>query len=49
MPLSVPVPSRRGVTKVTLDQCISAFVKEEILEKDDAWSAYFTRNDRSEY
>ncbi|KAM0752242.1 hypothetical protein T439DRAFT_299975 [Meredithblackwellia eburnea MCA 4105] len=38
MPLSVPIPSGRGIGRVDLQQCISAFVREEILEKDDAWN-----------
>ncbi|KAI5480650.1 ubiquitin carboxyl-terminal hydrolase 8 [Pseudohyphozyma bogoriensis] len=38
MPLSVPVPTGRGVNKVALMDCIAAFVKEEILEKEDAWN-----------
>ena len=37
MYLSVPIPSSRTLHKVTLEQCIEAFVKEEILEKDDMW------------
>lgn len=37
MPLSIPVPSGKGITKVSLDECIRSFVREEILEKDDAW------------
>lgn len=37
MPLSIPVPAGRGITKATLDECLTAFVKEEILDKDDSW------------
>ncbi|CAO3672678.1 unnamed protein product [Umbelopsis ramanniana] len=38
MTLSLPIPaSRRGPSQVTLQQCIDYFVREEILEKDDAW------------
>ncbi|GAA5999531.1 hypothetical protein JCM5350_000048 [Sporobolomyces pararoseus] len=37
MPLSVPIPSHRGLHKVTLMSCLEAFVKDEILDKDDAW------------
>ncbi|KAK4051132.1 ubiquitin-specific protease doa4 [Microbotryomycetes sp. JL201] len=37
MPLSIPIPSGRGASKATLEECISAFVREEILDKDDAW------------
>ncbi|KAH9944957.1 cysteine proteinase [Epithele typhae] len=36
MYLTLPVPSGR-VTKTTLDECIKAFVKEEVMEKSDAW------------
>ncbi|KAK4703945.1 ubiquitin carboxyl-terminal hydrolase 8, partial [Phenoliferia sp. Uapishka_3] len=38
MPLSVPIPSGRGSTKVDLQQCIATFVREEILDKEDAWN-----------
>ncbi|KAL8278990.1 hypothetical protein RQP46_008659 [Phenoliferia psychrophenolica] len=38
MPLSVPIPSGRGVSKVDLQACIASFVREEILDKDDAWN-----------
>ncbi|KDE05592.1 hypothetical protein MVLG_04087 [Microbotryum lychnidis-dioicae p1A1 Lamole] len=37
MPLSIPIPSGRGITKTTLYECIQGFVREEILDKDDAW------------
>lgn len=37
MPLSIPIPSGRGITKASLEDCITAFVREEILDKDDAW------------
>ncbi|KZT56855.1 cysteine proteinase [Calocera cornea HHB12733] len=37
MYLSLPIPSGRGINKVTLQQCLDAFVKEEIMEKEDAW------------
>lgn len=36
--LSLPVPHGRGVTKVTLEQCMDAFVREEVLEKGDMWN-----------
>lgn len=42
MPLSIPVPSGRGISKVTLQDCISSFVREEILDKDDAWFVLFS-------
>jgi ubiquitin carboxyl-terminal hydrolase 8 len=35
MYLSLPIPSKRG--GFTLADCLEEFVKEEILEKDDAW------------
>ncbi|KAK4056815.1 ubiquitin-specific protease doa4 [Microbotryomycetes sp. JL221] len=37
MPLSIPIPSGRGASRATLEDCIRAFVREEILDKDDAW------------
>ncbi|GAA5935570.1 hypothetical protein JCM1841_004431 [Sporobolomyces salmonicolor] len=37
MPLSVPIPQHRGLHKVTLMSCLEAFVRDEILDKDDAW------------
>ncbi|KAM3580487.1 ubiquitin-specific protease doa4 [Umbelopsis sp. WA50703] len=38
MTLSLPIPAnRRGPSQVTLQQCLDYFVREEILEKDDAW------------
>lgn len=37
MYLSLPVPAGRGINKVTLFQCLDAFVKEEVMEKQDAW------------
>ncbi|KAG8926015.1 ubiquitin-specific protease doa4 [Tulasnella sp. 408] len=37
MYLSLPIPTGRGVTKVTLKQCLDAFVKPETMEKSDAW------------
>lgn len=36
MYLSLPLPSKPS--KVTLDQCLDAFVQEEILDKGDAWN-----------
>ena len=38
MYLSLPVPSGRGISKVTLEQCLDAFVREEIMDKADAWN-----------
>jgi ubiquitin carboxyl-terminal hydrolase 8 len=37
MYLSLPIPSHTHV-RFTLDDCLREFVKEEILEKDDAWN-----------
>ncbi|KAF7726254.1 ubiquitin-specific protease doa4 [Apophysomyces ossiformis] len=38
MSLSLPIPAgRTGPPKVSLYQCLDYFVKEEILENDDAW------------
>lgn len=39
MSLSLPIPakSRLKISNVTLYQCLDYFVKEEVLEKDDAW------------
>ncbi|GAA5908331.1 hypothetical protein JCM6882_006804, partial [Rhodosporidiobolus microsporus] len=37
MPLSVPIPGGRGISKVTLMACLEQFVRDEILDKDDAW------------
>ncbi|KAG0148564.1 hypothetical protein CROQUDRAFT_41123 [Cronartium quercuum f. sp. fusiforme G11] len=38
MYLSLPIPTGRGMSKVSLTQCLDAFLKEEIMEKDDAWN-----------
>lgn len=35
MSLSLPIP--KGNSTVSLYHCLDAFVKEEILENDDAW------------
>jgi len=35
--LALPIPAGRGVNKVALQQCLDALVKEEIMEKTDAW------------
>lgn len=37
MYLSLPLPSGRSA-KTTLYQCLDAFVKEEVLEKSEAWN-----------
>ncbi|KAH9893374.1 cysteine proteinase [Cubamyces lactineus] len=37
MYLTLPIPTIRGNSKVTLEQCIDAFVKEEVMDKSDAW------------
>ncbi|KAI7857985.1 hypothetical protein BDC45DRAFT_499808 [Circinella umbellata] len=38
MSLSLPIPAKGSVSTVTLYQCLDAFVKEEVLEGDDAWN-----------
>ncbi|CCM01085.1 uncharacterized protein FIBRA_03133 [Fibroporia radiculosa] len=38
MYLTLPVPTRRGLSKVSLSQCLDAFVKEEVMEESDAWN-----------
>lgn len=42
MSLSLPIPSKRAKLSggVTLYQCLDYFVKEEILEKSEAWYVY---------
>lgn len=37
MYLTLPVPPKSGNAKVPLQQCIDAFVKEEVMDKSDAW------------
>lgn len=37
MPLSVPIPGGRGIGKVPLLACLETFVRDEVLDKDDAW------------
>ena len=37
MYLSLPIPAEKATDRVTLKQCVDAFVAEEILEGDDAW------------
>ncbi|PWN50446.1 cysteine proteinase [Violaceomyces palustris] len=37
MYLSLPIPNGRGMNRVTLQQCLDAFVREEIMDKSDAW------------
>ena len=37
MYLSLPIPAERATDRVTLQQCVDAFVAEEVLEGDDAW------------
>jgi ubiquitin carboxyl-terminal hydrolase 8 len=37
MYLTLPVPTGRGSNKVSLNQCLDAFVKEEVMEKTEAW------------
>ncbi|KAI0769213.1 hypothetical protein BC629DRAFT_1534568 [Irpex lacteus] len=37
MYLTLPIPQHRGVNKITIQHCLDAFFKEEVLEKSDAW------------
>lgn len=38
MSLSLPIPVKKmRISSVTLYQCLDYFVKEEVLEKEDAW------------
>lgn len=36
MYLTLPIPTKSS-SKVTVQQCLDAFVKEEVMEKSDAW------------
>ncbi|KAI9260589.1 hypothetical protein BDA99DRAFT_551933 [Phascolomyces articulosus] len=38
MSLSLPIPAKGPVSTVNLYQCLDAFVKEEVLEGEDAWN-----------
>jgi ubiquitin carboxyl-terminal hydrolase 8 len=39
MSLSLPIPANKsGPASVSLYQCLDYFVKEEVLEKSDAWN-----------
>lgn len=40
MYLTLPIPAGRGVSKVTLTQCLDAFVRAEVMEKSDAWCVW---------
>ena len=37
MYLTLPIPAGRSSSKVTLSQCLEAFVRAEVMEKSDAW------------
>ncbi|KIK96766.1 hypothetical protein PAXRUDRAFT_10598 [Paxillus rubicundulus Ve08.2h10] len=37
MYLSLPIPSPKSQSKMSLYSCLNAFVKEEVLEKSEAW------------
>ncbi|KAH9832545.1 uncharacterized protein C8Q71DRAFT_258180 [Rhodofomes roseus] len=37
MYLTLPIPSGRALSHVSLNSCLDAFVKEEVMEKSDAW------------
>ncbi len=39
MSLSLPIPAKKlRISSVTLTQCLDYFVKEETLDKEDAWN-----------
>ncbi|KAF9512677.1 hypothetical protein BS47DRAFT_1382832 [Hydnum rufescens UP504] len=38
MYLSLPIPTARGNTQVSLYECLDAFVREEIMENTEAWN-----------
>ncbi|CAG8473776.1 11279_t:CDS:2 [Funneliformis mosseae] len=38
MYLSLPIPQNYNGERITLHQCLNAFIKEEILDGDDAWN-----------
>lgn len=38
MYLSLPIPAGRGVSKVTLNQCLDHFVREEVIDRENAWN-----------
>ncbi|CCM01336.1 uncharacterized protein FIBRA_03385 [Fibroporia radiculosa] len=38
MYLTLPIPTSRSLSKVSLSHCLDAFVKEEVMEKSDAWN-----------
>ena len=42
MYLSLPVPTNK-IQKISLQHCLDAFFKEEVMEKSDAWYAHLTR------
>ncbi|KAH9930213.1 uncharacterized protein B0H18DRAFT_1116912 [Fomitopsis serialis] len=37
MYLTLPIPTGRALSRVSLSSCLDAFVKEEVMEKSDAW------------
>lgn len=39
MYLTLPIPSAKN--KISLQQCLDAFVQEEVMEKEDAWCVFF--------
>ncbi|PCH36402.1 cysteine proteinase [Wolfiporia cocos MD-104 SS10] len=43
MYLTLPIPSSRGLSKVSLYHCLDAFVKEEVMEKSDAWNCPYCK------
>lgn len=42
MYLTLPIPSGKGTSKISLHQSLDAFVKEEVMDKSDAWYVYLT-------
>lgn len=38
MHLSLPVPDHKQASRVSLQQCLDAFVQQEVMEKTDAWN-----------
>ena len=48
MYLTLPIPSVRS-SQVTLNDCLDAFVKAEVMEKSDAWYEYLTNLSRSQH
>lgn len=43
MYLTLPIPAGRSTSKITLNQCLDAFVRAEVMEKSDAWYVGYLR------